>query len=70
MRANSGCKPEFTMKRTILAVIATGLLIPLTGCIHVERDEDEHEAVSTTTTHRTISTTAPTTATVERTTVY
>jgi hypothetical protein len=57
------------MKRTILAVIATGLLIPLTGCIHVERD-DEPEAVSTTTTHRTISTTAPTTATVERTTVY
>jgi hypothetical protein len=70
MRANYGCKPEFIMKRTILAVIVTALLSPLTGCIHVEHEHEPEEAVSTTTTQRTISTTAPTSATVERTTVY
>jgi ABC-type cobalamin/Fe3+-siderophores transport system ATPase subunit len=56
------------MKTTLLAILAIALLAPLTGCINVE--EDEPEAVSTTTTQRTISTTAPTATTVERTTVY
>jgi hypothetical protein len=57
------------MKRLLLSLLTTALLAPLTGCIHVERDEPE--SATTTTTHRTTTTTAPVTGTtVERTTVY
>jgi hypothetical protein len=60
------------MKRLITAVFAAVMLVPFTGCIHVEHDHEPEDAATTTTT-RTVTTgvTAPAEATtVEHSTVY
>jgi PBP1b-binding outer membrane lipoprotein LpoB len=61
------------MKRLITALFAAVMLVPFTGCIHVEHDHDhEPEDAATTTTTRTVTTgvTTPEATTVEHSTVY